>query len=484
MPIDRTLTPARRELIDSQERDRLGAAGALTIDARRSRPRYFDGRFLAARDLTADQQYALTREADLGRAAGSGVVEGLLVTATERATDVRISSGLAITPSGETLVLPEDVTVDLFSLRAAELLDAQLGLRRKRTVWSRVRTGAFVLCLRAVEYSAHPRRGYPTSIDGERTSEDHDIVEATAVTLVPWPTSYPGSADDVRRQLASEIFAQEGRGLAADLVPLALVYLDGVALRFIDVHLVRRMIGVEQEDLLGLGVVPRAVRSAHVQQYRQHLRDLLASSGARPISAAEHFDVLPPVGELPAAALHRSEFTESFFPPTVDVDLSVVPSDELALIVEETMTLPPIDLRAEPAALAAISVMVLVPVERARYRTFQDALVEVRRSALPRSERFARATALPLLRQPLPTLARLPTPSSTRLALALPGSSELRAQPRLALTEAEGAAWTALLDEAVAPNGGLFWYVRRPNFSHRADLEGALIDMDVVGESP
>ena len=55
----------------------LRTAGVLIEDPRRERPRYFDGRFLAARDLTRDQEYILTREADLGQAAGSGVARGL-----------------------------------------------------------------------------------------------------------------------------------------------------------------------------------------------------------------------------------------------------------------------------------------------------------------------------------------------------------------------------------------------------------------------
>lgn len=58
-----------REPIDPADVAALRAAGVLIDDARRERPRYFDGRFLAARDLIRDQQYFLTREADqIGRA--------------------------------------------------------------------------------------------------------------------------------------------------------------------------------------------------------------------------------------------------------------------------------------------------------------------------------------------------------------------------------------------------------------------------------
>src|SRR5215467_2645606 len=68
-----------REVIQADQAATLKANGALVIDERRTRTRYFDGRFLAAKDETRDQNYFLTRLADLGRAGGTGVVSGLFV---------------------------------------------------------------------------------------------------------------------------------------------------------------------------------------------------------------------------------------------------------------------------------------------------------------------------------------------------------------------------------------------------------------------
>ena len=62
-------TGESRETLAPDEVATLRDAGVLIEDPRRERPRYFDGRFLAARDLIRDQQYILTREADLGQAA-------------------------------------------------------------------------------------------------------------------------------------------------------------------------------------------------------------------------------------------------------------------------------------------------------------------------------------------------------------------------------------------------------------------------------
>src|SRR5258706_12255283 len=90
-----------REQIDPADVSALRSAGVLIADARRERPRYFDGRFLAARDLIRDQQYFLTRESDLGRAAGSGVAAGLFVGQGDAAQTLKISPGHGTTPAGE-----------------------------------------------------------------------------------------------------------------------------------------------------------------------------------------------------------------------------------------------------------------------------------------------------------------------------------------------------------------------------------------------
>src|SRR5438128_121099 len=70
--------------------------GAVVRESRKTRPLWFDGRFLAARDLERDQNYFLQRQADLGRAAGFGVLHGLLVE--------RVSAG-GMAPDAETIVI-------------------------------------------------------------------------------------------------------------------------------------------------------------------------------------------------------------------------------------------------------------------------------------------------------------------------------------------------------------------------------------------
>ena len=107
---------AARERIAAQDLAALRSAGVLVEDPRRERPRYFDGRFLAARDLIRDQQYFLTREADLGQAAGSGVALGLFVRQGTEAQSLAISPGHGVTPAGELVLLPRQVVVSLANI--------------------------------------------------------------------------------------------------------------------------------------------------------------------------------------------------------------------------------------------------------------------------------------------------------------------------------------------------------------------------------
>src|SRR5690606_40447979 len=94
-------TATARPTLAAAEVADLRAAGVLIEDPRRQRPRYFDGRFLAARDLIRDQQYFLSREADLGQAAGSGVASGLFVQEDDAPQTLRVLAGHGLTPGGE-----------------------------------------------------------------------------------------------------------------------------------------------------------------------------------------------------------------------------------------------------------------------------------------------------------------------------------------------------------------------------------------------
>jgi hypothetical protein len=459
-----------RAQVDHETLEALRASGALIVDERRRRPLYFDGRFLTARDLTREQQYFLARQADLGRAGGTGVVNGLMVTSSN-GTSLTIEPGHGVTIGGETVILPKPLRIRLTDLAEVQRLDVSFGISKRPSPPPRSRSGMYVVALRAVEFTANPIASYPTSVTDVRQVEDGEIVEAAVATLIPYPDDGARTEVGMRRaRAAREIFVEgASRGLPIDALPLAMVLLDQGVVRWIDVFLTRREVGATHGDVLGLGYAPRAVREAHLVQYDNHLADVLrdraqANRGAR-FAASEHFLALPPGGRLPAACINPVDFTQSFFPPEVDVDLSIIPEDEVAALLEESILLPPIDLTVGGEALESTAVSVLLAVPRQHMRLVRNVLGRAERRDLIRGLRTA-SPGLIAQRRPLESLADL---RGARLLAPI--------SPRDNMLD---AAWAEALSSASAASGGLLWYARRRNLQHRSDLVGT--SLRVVSE--
>jgi hypothetical protein len=452
---------AARNESEQAHLQKLVQTNTLLVDDRRRRPLYFDGRFLDASALTREQEYFLTRQSDLGRAGGSGIVFGLNVTTTADGRSVQITPGHGVAPSGESVVLPAPLTLRLTDVTEAEQLDARFGIRRKPAESARNRTGLFLIALRAVEFTANPIAAYPTSITGRRTVEDGDIIEGVVATLIPYRD--PGGDGEIARRrarIARSLFVEgNAGGMPVDAVPLAMVALERNIVRWLDVAMVRREIGAEQQDILGLGVAPRAVRAAHLRQYDKHLIDVLTdrdnTNRGRRFPATDAFLALPPAGRMPAAAINTADFSQSFFPPEVDVDLSIIPEDEIPALIEESMLLPPIDLTLTGDALESTSVLVVIPVPAFRIRSLLASLTTITRTL---------RTAAPGLiaqRKPIEVLRGITLP---RLPI-----------PILPIQNPIDAAWAAELSNAATSGSGLLWYIRRRNVDYRSDLAGGVV---------
>jgi len=450
---------AARERIAAQDLAALRGAGILIEDPRRQRPRYFDGRFLAARDLIRDQQYFLTREADLGQAAGGGVAFGLFVRQRGEAQSLTISPGHGVTPAGELVLLPREMSVSLANVPAAEQLSARFGLSRRPQPPMRSRTGLFVIALRPVEFTANPIGAYPTSITGQRTVEDGDVIEATAIVLVPWNDDGASDALEARRGRAAHAIFVEGvdRGVSANVLPLAMIALQNNTVVWVDEAMVRRELGADRSDLPGLGIAPRALRLAHFLQHQAHLADLLQVAGARAFPAASRFPALPPAGRLPAGVINPADFTQSYFPAEVDCDFSIVPEDELPALIEDALALPPIDLTLPAEALDSSAVAILAPVARNEWRAVAARLTTRVRPLRPA------APNLVAQRKPLETLLRL-RPLLPVVPLPDPA-------------DPADAEWQRL---ARLPN---LWFVRRRQLAYRDDLAGAAVRFAAVEDA-
>lgn len=443
-----------------QERlDRALGSGALVVDTGRRRPFWFDGRFLTAADLLAEQNYVRARQSDLAAAIGSGVVHGLEVRvepgATAAAPEVVVSPGVGVTPAGDLVSVEEEARLRLDTLPDQAALDASLGLKLLSTAAANNRTGLFVLALRPIEFSANPVAAYPTTLDGARDVHDGDIVEATAVTLIPYPDrAGVETPDDKRARVAREIFLDgTGAGAPQEALPLALLCVEGGTLRWLDPWLVRREVGAESTLAAGLRQRPRALVEAFVRQHLDQMAALDPAVRAAGFPAARHFRALPPAGRCPAAALRFDNLLgepvllQSFLPPTVEVEFAFVPDDEVAALVEEALALPPLDLQ-DSDEIDRLSVLIAAPVARAELMEHQrtlDTLTRPVRSAAP---------GMVAKRLPLESLLRL-----TRPEIRAPAPADAaRAQ---AVADAWARALAAAQGRAQARDGGLFWYFRR-----------------------
>ena len=452
--VDYTAGAARQQLPskdfdDEAEIQALLDAGVVITDERRRRPFYFDGRFLAARDLTNEQNYFLTRQADLGQAGGAGVVHGLMVTRV-RGPFIRIEAGSGVTTSGEMVVLYDTIPeLDLSNIAEMQRLNSAFGLIRIPNEPARTRSGIFILALRPVEFTANPIGSYPTSVTGQRSVEDGDIVEGSAITLIPYPEEGARNEASMRRsRIARKIFVEGGtKGAPAGVLPLALVAIDRGVIRWVDPYMVRREVGAEHGDILGLGFAPRALREAYLLQYEYQLSEVLPERAARGFrfAATEYFHALPPAGHMPAAAIDTKDFTQIFFPPAVQVELSIVPEDEMAALLEESLLLPPIDLTLNDDELASTSVLVLVPVGREHLVELNSRLNNLKRDLRPA------APGMVARRSPLEALRILKPGLLVAAAEADPGDDD----------------WRKVLSQVP-----LLWYIRRRNLSYRAEVTG------------
>ncbi|MGN6826339.1 hypothetical protein [Paucibacter sp. M5-1] len=462
---------------DAQDQARLRAqldAGAILVDSARRRPFYFDGRFLSADDLTADQNYIRARQSDLAQAMGAGVVRGLMVglgrQAASQQPTLLLEPGIGLTPGGDIVTVGARQELAISALAGKAELDAQLGIKQLPGAGASNRSGLFVLALRPIEFSANPTTAYPTSLDGQRLVRDGDIVEATAVTLIPYPDRAGVENAAARRaRVAREIFFEGQRpGALQDALPLAMLCLEGGALRWLDVFMVRREVGAESTLAAGLAPRPRALLEAWLKQHQDQLDDIATPEIQTGFAAARQFEVLPPVGPLPAACLRfetqlgQLTLLQSYFPPLVDCEFAFIPADELAALVQEALALPPIDLRAADEDLDHLSVLIVAPVTRQQLEQHRRSL-----QSLSRPVKSASA-GLIAKRSPLEALLQIGRGDGLPPGLLAPAPVDA--------AKAWQRAIEASRSELAAADGRpMFWYLRRRQLPYSSELSSATL---------
>lgn len=358
----------------------------VALDSRRTRPFWFDGRFMAARDLEREQNYFLQREADLGQAPGFENMRGLMVDQRlpngqfAGSGSIVIHAGDGLTPAGERVTVPQDVTVTLAQLPQQDDLGVQLTPTAAPAPAPQARSGLYVVALQPVEYCANLVTAYPITVQGPRTRHDSDIVQATAVSLVPYPNPPSNYAPSkLQAALARQIFLLGSAGQFPDsLLPLAVLSLDQGVVQWIDTYLVRRDTG-GQTISVGFGFSDEVTQHAFLLQYDTQLQAAVASRQVGGLkanfAATDIFYALPGVGRIPIDAIDTGGFSQVFFPQEMDVRISIIPSDELPALLEEGLAMPPIDLTlSTSSSYADMTVFVLLPVPRDNFAALKNTL--------------------------------------------------------------------------------------------------------------
>jgi hypothetical protein len=390
------------------------AAASPVIAGSRTRPLWFDGRFLAAQDVEREQFFFLRRQAELGRAGGFGVIHGLMVDRgaqpgqTPESGTIVIHAGVGVTPGGSLVMLRTDLTIHLSDLPDEQNLNEKFGLDATPQQPARTRTGVYVIGLRPAQFTANPVSSYPANLQDARVTRDGDVIEATAVTLIPYPN--PVNQYDAGLQqaaLARQIFVGGAAGAASDSVlPLAMAGIDRDEIQWIDCYLARRDNGPQYEGVT-LGLADTTVQQAFLLQYDAMLRSIVAAHPTAAFQAIDYFQALPPAGRFPLACINASNFTQTFFPQQMNVQLSAIPADELPAVLEDSLSLAPIDLTLVANYYSNLSVHALVPIPRASFASQQSSLPPTPLSPLLPA---AAATRQPIrLLQLLPKLPPLPT---------------------------------------------------------------------------
>ena len=406
------------------------ATGPLVVkevtDPLLTRTSYFDGRLLTADDLIRDQQYLDERLMEVGRVGGDGVVRGLTLDLDETAQTLTVGSGVAVTPTGRTLVVDEE-----FQVRLGERATiARLNRGRHSAHFP---SGLYAVVLMYLEHETGLAEAYPTDLASKRTLKPDTIVEGVEVVLVPLEARVPtGGEASARAQLAARIIGRESsmRPLPEDGVALGVLAISDDSARWCDPELLRHPRRLPFSANASVSDLARHYESVfeRVQEERRTAR--LADAFA----ATDYFHRLPPVGAAPAASFDPEAGTQSYFPSQIEVWVAPVRTDDLAQIRREALDLDWIDLDvAEPA-----QVLVLAELDPERYEALGRRL-EAPAEMVPRL--LPRFDGLQLRVVALPPVHRIDTDAAVWKELWAGLSEEVvfvRRQPRAAETGVSG----------------------------------------------
>ena len=311
--------------------------------------------------------------------------------------------------------------------------------------------------------------------------EHGDIIEATAITLIAYPEGdRAGSLEQARSVAARQIFGGSPSTIPQDALPLAMLAIDRGTVRWIDMPMVRRETGADTPLQVSLGARPRAVSESYLLQYQSQLADISTSRQGQGMAfpANEYFGLLPPAGPMPVEtiAVAADGLEQMWMPSGIEMSASFVPEDEIAAIMEESLTLPPLDISADAKALEGTAVSALIPVPRNILYRFSNTLANLTTKLSSASNELSSSRPLASLESMLLRRSR----RSRMIGNSGGGTGILTAEEQAQLD-----LWKEALTEALgsaprdANNTPYCYYARRRSVPYAGTLAGHAVTLKV-----
>lgn len=364
---------------------------------------FFNGRLLTADDLKTEQQANRQHHSQLGRAVGEGVVSGLEVVlpggALSGGCTVRISSGLAINRTGQTIALNADA-VEVRMVEEQETVKADEGRFTDCKVKSEMITGTGLYILLISPASDFIERapmsgpggngritgcGKRYEVEGVqfRTVKlDDGLTDDTRAALNELKTGTDAASVSMMRNIAAhaclgtedkEAFVKDPFNFADQVaygaidklraigdsknsisdydVPLAILYLTADGIRFIDMWSVRRRTHSRlTSSMRPLLANQRRIAEADACFLQFHdcisnmTENIAGQSELASVKAASNFRFLPSAGFLPVNEFdckkgfdYRKFFSDITYRKPVFIEGSVVES-----LIRNSLSYPPL----------------------------------------------------------------------------------------------------------------------------------------------
>ncbi|HED40816.1 MAG TPA: hypothetical protein ENJ13_10355 [Chromatiales bacterium] len=327
------------------------------IDPRLMRTHYFDGQLLTAEDLTRDQIYLDQRLREVGRVLGNGILSGLALSLDSLSGMLTLDKGKALTSAGRVLELGRTLSVSLHDKALISQLNSGL--------YQRFNRGLYAVVLRYVDVGTDIAEVFPKDLGDKRGFEYALVTESVQMGLVPLPTALAQQHPlHVRANLMREYLGDDQLHgvLPEDAVALGVLAIKEDSPQWLDTELLRHPVRNEADK--------NELQADLMRQYEKLLADVLAARRGGGLtgdfSARDYFSLLPPVGTIPMEAVDPVNGRQGYFPENFQVSIAPVRQSDVALIKEEALGQPPIDLSSKEP----VDIVILAPLSNQEYGQF------------------------------------------------------------------------------------------------------------------